>query len=75
MSLEESEEKGGEKMEKKKRNQAAGSRHADRHMISFSGEVYHALHAAAARTGDTVAGEARRRLIESLRSDRFLPQG
>jgi hypothetical protein len=60
-------------MEKKKRNQAPGSRHKDRHMISFSREVYHALHAAAARNGKTVADEARRRLIESLHKDGFLP--
>jgi hypothetical protein len=60
-------------MEKKKRSQAPGSRHRDRHMISFSGEVYHALHAAAARNGDTVAGEARQRLTKSLRMDGYLP--
>jgi hypothetical protein len=66
-------DKGDEMMEKKKRSQAPGSRHKDRHMISFAGEVYHALHAAAARNGDTVAGEARQRLTKSLRKDGFLP--
>jgi hypothetical protein len=73
MSLEESEGQGGEMVEKKKRNQEPGSRHKDRHMISFSAEVYHALHAAAARKGETVAGEARQRLTKSLRKDGFLP--
>ncbi len=57
-------------MDKKKKK---GSRHVDRHMLSFPNDVYEALRKAAMVNGRPLVWEARIRLRKSLEADGKLP--
>jgi hypothetical protein len=50
-----------------------GSRHVDRHMLSFPHDVYEALRKAAQRNGRPLVWEARLRLRKSLEAEGEIP--